>query len=221
MKEHILRKIVDEIIDSNGDIIGKEDMPENDGNMDSMANTTSDRTQSAGHQSFRNNYAGLMGFSVMEDENRNNSNVIEEEDEISKKYKAIRFDQEDKERGDIQFKVLPILSKNKILIEKTHWLPYNEKGTQTIQTGSKWFDISEYENLIDRFRKTGAKETLIESKLMEDKISDELSDDKSINKEKTSSNDVQDKKLKDIADVLNNKFNKIQLNKLVNLLEIK
>jgi hypothetical protein len=221
MKEHILRKIVNEIIDSNGDIIGKEDMPENDGNMDSMANTTSDKTQRIGHQSYRSNYAGLMGFSVMEDEKEDNSKVIEEDAENLKNYKAVKFNQEDKERGDIQFRVLPILSKNKILIEKTHWLPKNEKGIQTIQTGSKWFDISEYENLINKFRKTGAKETLIESKLVEDKISDEKSDDKSINKEKASSNDVQDKKLKDIADVLNKKFDKIQLNKLVNLLEIK
>ena len=55
----------------------------------------------------------------------------------------------------------------------------------------------------------------------EDKISDELDDEKSINKEKASNNDIQDKKLKDIADVLNKKFDKAELNKLVNLLEIK
>ena len=132
MKEELLRKIVNEIIDSNGDIIGKEDMPDNDGNMDSMANTTSDKTQRVGHQNFRNNYAGLMGFSVMEDKENNDSKVIEE-----------------------------------------------------------------------------------------DKISDELDDDKSINKEKASNNDIQEKKLKDIADVLNKKFDKAELNKLVNLLEIK
>jgi hypothetical protein len=221
MKEQLLRKIVNEIIDSNGDIIGKENMPDNDGNMDSMANTTSDKTQSVGHQSFRNNYAGLLGFSVMEDEKEDNSKVIEEDNDNLKNYKAIKFNQEDKERGDIQFRVLPILSKNKVLIEKTHWLPKNEKGEQIIQTGSKWFDISEYENLINKFRKTGAKETLIESKLIEDRISDERSDDKSINKEKTSSNDVLDSKIKVLADKLNKKFDKTQLNKLVNLLEIK
>jgi len=131
MKENLLRKIVNEIIDSNGDIIGKEDMPDNDGNMDSMANTTSDKTQMVGHQSYRSNYAGLLGFSVMEDKEKDDSNVIEE-----------------------------------------------------------------------------------------DKISDEKSDDKSINKEKSTGNDVLDKKLKDIADVLNKKFDKTQLNKLVNLLEV-
>ena len=131
MKERLLRKIVNEIIDSNGDIIGNEEMPENDGNMDSMANTTSDKSQSVGHQSFRNNYSSLMGFSVMEDKKEDENNVIEE-----------------------------------------------------------------------------------------DKIT-EKSDDKSINKEETSNNDVLDKKIKDLADKLNKKFDKTQLNKLVNLLEIK
>jgi len=132
MKENLLRKIVNEIIDSNGDIIGNEEMPENDGNMDSMANTITDKSQSVGHQNFRNQYSGLMGFSVMEDEKADDSKVIEE-----------------------------------------------------------------------------------------DKITDNKSDDKSINKEKASNNDVLDNKIKDLADKLNKKFDKTQLNKLVNLLEIK
>ena len=37
-------------------------MPENDGNMDSMANTTSDKTQRVGHQNYRNAYAWIIRF---------------------------------------------------------------------------------------------------------------------------------------------------------------
>jgi hypothetical protein len=130
MNSKIIKKLVNEIIDSNEDLIGTEDVPEVDNNSDSAAKGTTDMNVYKGHQNYRNNYASLLGFSVLEQEN-NDEEVIEE-----------------------------------------------------------------------------------------DKISDKKDDDKSINKENLN-NDILDKKIGNIADILNKKFNKIQLNKLVNLLEIK
>jgi len=228
MNSNIIKKLVNEIIDSNDNLIGSDNIPSTGSDLESAGIGTSDSNVFKGHQNYRNNYASILGFSVLEQEKNNDEKVIDEDKIINNdNYKALKFTQSDPNLGDIEMRILPIISQNKVLIEKNHWLPADKNGKRIIKTGKKFFNLSEYNDLIKKFRSLkNVKEIDIDKEryknesLDEDKISDKKDDDKSINKKKTN-NDILDKKIGNIADLLNKKFNKDQLNKLVNLLEIK
>jgi hypothetical protein len=59
------KKELMEIIDSNGDLIGKNDMPAVDANADTQANNTTDYNAKIGTQPFRYDMLGRFGFTMM------------------------------------------------------------------------------------------------------------------------------------------------------------
>ena len=59
------KKQISEIIDSNGDLIGLNDMPANDGNADTKAHGTTDQNVKMGQQPFRYDMLGRFGFTLM------------------------------------------------------------------------------------------------------------------------------------------------------------
>ena len=59
------KKELMEIIDSNGDLIGKNDTPTVDANADTQSNNTTDYNQKIGTQPFRYDMLGRFGFTLM------------------------------------------------------------------------------------------------------------------------------------------------------------
>jgi len=59
------KKALDEIIDSNGDLIGLNDIPTNGSDLESQANGTTDSNAKIGQQPFRYDMLGRFGFTLM------------------------------------------------------------------------------------------------------------------------------------------------------------
>jgi hypothetical protein len=70
------KKDIDEIINTNGELIGKEAIPTNGADLESQANNTTDYNAKIGQQPFRYDMLGRFGFTLMpfmEGEEKNQS----------------------------------------------------------------------------------------------------------------------------------------------------
>lgn len=62
---------IQEIIDSDDNIIGTEDLPQNDKNAESQASNTTDHNVQSHGQNFKNDFLGRFGFYFYESKNKN------------------------------------------------------------------------------------------------------------------------------------------------------
>ena len=56
---------IQEIIDSDGELIGVNDTPENGSNLETQANNTTDYNAKVGHQPYRYDMLGRFGFTLL------------------------------------------------------------------------------------------------------------------------------------------------------------
>jgi len=192
------KKELVEIIDSNGDLIGKNDVPTSGSDLDTRASNTTDYNQKIGTQPFRYDMLGRFGFTMMP--------FMESED--------------DKSTLDINFKELVNVTQEVFLLTLEYYYKNPNKlksdfrkisGNKNIEVGLK----DKFLELIKQF-KGKSNENIDESRVAEDKVVDNKSEDE-ISK-RSEDKGVRVKKIEKIAGLIN-KLDKKDIDKLINLLE--
>lgn len=199
------KKKLKEIIDSNGDLIGINDVPTSGADLETRASNTTDYNLKVGQQPFRYDMLGRFGFTLMpfmeSEEERNNNvdidfneliNVVQETYLLTLEY---YYKNPNKLKSD--FRKISDGDENKLKID----------------LANKFLD------LIKQFKRKES-ENIGESRVAEDKMVDKKSEDEISNKSKD--NGIKEKKIEKIAGLINKlELNKKDIDKLINLLEIK
>lgn len=203
-----------EIIDSNGELIGKNDTPTSGADLESQANNTTDYNLKIGTQPFRYDMLGRFGFSLLpfmegkeNQEQKELINVLAEL--VHKKYMK-----------DLQYFYK---NPNKL---KSDYRKQSEGENHTEECKST--DMEWARKIIKvvqpHFEKAFKEpENIDESKVTEDKVAeDKLIDKKSEDEmsKKSEDKEVREKRLEKIAGLIN-KLDQEAKDKLKNLLEIK
>jgi hypothetical protein len=204
------KKELMEIIDSNGDLIGRNDMPSVDANADTQASNTTDYNVKIGTQPFRYDMLGRFGFTLMPFmEGKENQGQKEFLDELTglmhQKYAEILeyyFRNPNKIKSDFR--------------KSQEETPGHDEECE--KRDIKW--AREVIKVVEKHFENAFKEpeSLDEAKVAEDKIVDKKAEDEISNK--TEDKEVRDKKLEKIAGLIN-KLEKKDIDKLKNLLERK
>ena len=208
----IKKKRLSEIIDTHGDLIGTDDVPQNDANADTQANNTSDYNQKIGTQPFRYDMLGRFGFTLMpfmEGEYKNQGQAELENDLVDI-------------MNDRYIDLLSHYKRNPKRIQSDYRKHVTDKeiSDETMEASVKWSDKilkviekhfdKQFKNLDEQYQ-----ENLVESKMIEDKMVTKV-EDKLVNKSDTK--DISDKKLEKIAGLIN-KLEKKDIDNLINLIE--
>ena len=197
-----------EIIDSNGELIGNNAIPSVDANADTQANNTTDYNSKIGTQPFRYDMLGRFGFTLMPfmegKENQGQQELLKDLTELMHK----RF-------VDIIGHYYRNPNKLKPDYRKISAGQHSEESAK--------FD-AEYARkivkVIEKHFENAFKEpeTLDEAKVVEDKFVERKREDEMT--EKDDDKEVRDKKIEKIAGLIN-KLEKKDIDKLINLLEVK
>jgi hypothetical protein len=205
----IKKKAIQEIIDSNGDLIGLSDIPTTGADLDSQANGTTDQNAKIGQQPFRYDMLGRFGFTLLPFfEGKENQEQLELLNDLAhlayERYMEILeyyYRNPNKLKSDFR-----------IMSEKSFDTQPDEKKEQNfkcaknmIKTVEKHFEnaFKEPENIDES--------TVAEDKVVEKKTEDEIS-------KKTEDKGVREKRLEKIADLID-KLDKDAKDKLKKLLE--
>lgn len=206
------KKDIDEIIDTNGELIGNNAIPDVDANADTQAKHTSDYNAKVGTQPFRYDMLGRFGFTLMpfmEGEKKNNTQAELENDLVdllnTRYYNILGYYYKNPQKLKPDFRKH---SNNKEISDEVMKdnIIWTDKLLKVIE---KHFEKS-FKNLDEQF-----KENLVESNVLEDKMVIKKEDEMSI---KSEDGEVREKKFEKIAGLIN-KLEKKDIDKLVNLLE--
>jgi hypothetical protein len=208
-----------EIIDSNGDLIGKNDTPEVDANADTQANNTTDYNAKIGTQPFRYDMLGRFGFSLLPffegKENQGQQELLDEltglmhqrfaetleyyyrnPNKLKSDFRKSREEghghDDECEKKDIEWakKIIKAIQPH---FEKAFKEPIEESSS-----------INE--------------DKIIEDNMVEDHVIEKRTEDEISNK--SEDKEIKDSKLRKIAGLIN-KLDQHDINKLKNLLETK
>lgn len=204
------KKDLDEIIDGTGNLIGNDGIPSVDANADTQAKHTTDYNAKVGTQPFRYDMLGRFGFSMMpfmegEEKNQAQNDLFNE----LTKYIYDRY-------VDVLKQYYKNPNKLKIDYRKISAGKGDDKyGSETakeiLKIVEKHFE-KQFKNLDEQFRENIAENKVVED-IMVKKSSDKMS-------KKSDDHEVREKKLEKIAGLIN-KLEKKDIDKLINLLEIK
>jgi hypothetical protein len=190
---------IEEIIDGDGNMIGQNDKPEVSPDIETQADKTTDYNAKAHAQNFKNDFLGRFGFYFYESEG-DNTNV---EDTLAK----IMYE---------KFKeTLNWYHENPDKLE-SDWKLHQNTTFEEQPEGSREHDY-EWAGDILKALSPHMKKDLNEASVVEDKITDKK-DDKLISKNKD--NDIIDKKMRKVADLLD-KLSDKEIDKLITVLESK
>lgn len=202
---------LNEIIDSDGELIGTEDVPTSGSDLETAANNTTDYNADIGHQKYRYSTLAMMGMSMPFYESKENVGSVPSP--ILKDIAKILYE---KYMETLKFYYQ---NPNKLKAD------YREKSDETFETQSEHgmqidMDLAnEILIKIEPYFEKDKENTLSESvvPVVEDKMVDKTEDEIS---SKGEENDIKDKKLTKIAGLIN-KMSQTDINKIVNLLERK
>jgi hypothetical protein len=208
----IKKKELFEIIDSNGELIGKNDIPTSGSDLESQASNTTDYNAKIGMQPFRYDMLGRFGFTLLPFfEGKENQEQVELLNDLA----HLAYDR--------YMEILEYYYRNpnklksdfRIISEKDFDSQPDDKKEKNFECAKKMIKIVEkhFENAFKE-----PQEKIDEAKVVEDKIVDKKSEDEMSNK--TEDKEVREKKLEKIAGLIN-KLEKKDIDKLVNLLERK
>lgn len=206
-----------EIIDSNGDLIGKNDVPSTGSDLESQASNTTDYNSKIGQQPFRYDMLGRFGFTLLPFfEGREDEGQQELIKDLAKLMHEKRTD------------VLKYYYKNpnKLKSDYRKEAEGQEHSEQCEKEDIAW--AKKFVKIVEpHFEKafkepideTGSinEDAIIEDNVVEDKLVDKKTEDE-ISK-KSEDKEVREKKLEKIAGLIN-KLDKEAKDKLANLLEI-
>jgi hypothetical protein len=198
-----------EIIDSNGDLIGKNDVPTSGADLETAANGTTDINAKIGTQPFRYDMLGRFGFSMFP--------FMEGKEENSQQ-KALLRD-------------LSQLMHERFIDILGHYYRNPNKLKPDYRKSSEGQHTEECQKFDDQWARKIVKvvekhfedafkepENLDEATVVEDRVIEKRSEDEMASKSKDK--EIGDKKLEKIADLID-KLDKESKDKLKNLLEAK
>jgi len=202
-----------EIVDSNGELIGKNDIPTNGNDLESQANNTTDYNVKIGTQPFRYDMLGRFGFSNLGfaegKENQEQKELLNDLAELihGKYIKDLEYfyRNPNKLKSDYRKAVDDKFHSEECQKEDIVWA---KKIIEAIQPHLK----KAFKEPIDEIN------SITESKVEEDKLVNKKSEDE-ISK-KSENQEIKDKKLQKVAGLIN-KLDKKDIDKLINLLERK
>jgi hypothetical protein len=211
----ITKKELNEIIDSNGDLIGNDDIPRSGSDMETQANGTTDQNVQKGNQPFRYDMLGRFGFTLLPffegEENQEQTELIKEVSneflELYKEFLEYYFRNPNKIKSDYR----------RIVQDGHHddnqIFNFSTNSQKIIKIFEKHFEGSfkQPENLDES--------AVSEEKVVEDKVIDKKSEDEM--SKKGEDKEVREKQVEKIAGLINRKFDKGDIDKLINLLERK
>jgi len=196
-----------EIIDSNGDLIGKNDTPTTGADLESQANNTTDYNAKIGQQPFRYDMLGRFGFTLMpfmegKEDNRESELIGELAEQIHEK----------------RLETLKYYYKNPNKLKSDY-----RKLSQTGNSETTEDDRECAENImrivLSNLEKVfGNSESLDEAAVVEDKMVNKRGEDEMSTKGEDK--EMREKKIEKIAGLIN-KLEKKDIDKLINLLERK
>ena len=213
----IKKKDLNEIIDTHGDLIGTDDIPQNDANADTQAKGTTDTNMKIGTQPFRYDMLGRFGFTLMpfmEGEDKNQGQAELENDLIDL-------------MNDRYLDLLKHYKRNPKRIQSDYrkHVTDGETSEETMKYSIEWAAkilkvvedhfgkaFSQIEKIDEVFQ-----ENMAEGKMIEDKMVDRK-EEKLVNKD--DSKEIRDKKIEKIAGLINN-LEKKDIDNLINLIERK
>jgi len=199
-----------EIVDSNGELITKNDTPTTGSDLESQANNTTDYNVKVGTQPFRYDMLGKFGFTLLPffegKENQEQVELLNDLTELMHQRYAETLEYYYRHPN----KLKPDFRKS---TEEAHGHD-DECEKSNIKRAKEAIKIVEkhFENAFKQ------PETLDETKVAEDKVIDKKDEDE-ISK-KSEDGDIKEKQLKKIAGLIN-KLDQGDINKIKNLLEKK
>lgn len=196
------KKELMEIIDSNGDLIGSNDVPQSGSDLDTAANNTTDYNAKIGTQPFRYDMLGRFGFTLMpfmEGKEEQADTFLHELTELMHK----RF-----------------VELSEYYIKHPNLLKPDNRKAKENHSESEKRDVDWAKEVMGLVEKHFGKEpeNLDEAKVVEDKVMDKKSEDEMSSKGEDK--EVREKKLEKIAGLID-KLEKKDKEKLKNLLERK
>lgn len=206
----IKKKDLLEIIDTNGELIGKNDIPTSGSDMETQANNTTDYNQRVGTQPYRYDMLGRFGMGFLPFyEGKESQEQLELVNDLAK----LMYD---KYMSTIEHYYR---NPNKL---KSDFRVMSEKDFESQPEDRKKIDIrlaGEIMKIVQlHFEKAFKPENIDEATVVEDKMIDKKTEDEISNKSEDKG--VQEKKLEKIAGLIN-KLDKKDVNKLINLIEAK
>jgi hypothetical protein len=213
----LTKRELNEIIDSNGDLIGKEDVPHSGGDMETQAHGTTDQNVRIGNQPFRYDMLGRFGFTLLPffegEENQGQTELLNDLAQLAyhRYMEILEYYYRNPNRLKSDFRMMSgkdFDSQPDDMKEKNFKCARN-----MVKTVEKHFEnaFKEPENIDES---AVAEEKVIEDKIIDKKGEDEIS-------KKSEDKDVRDKQVEKIAGLINKKFEKNDIDKLINLLESK
>lgn len=206
------KRQIQEIIDSNDDLIGTDDTPKNGTDLESQANNTTDYNAKVGHQPYRYDMLGRFGFTLLPFfEGKEDSNPDDLLDDLAKflyeKYmETLEYYYRNPQKLKSDFR-----KKSKLSFEE------DDSNEIDYQMAEKILDIVKphfegaIQELDKRLKKDISEGAFIEGKMLNKKDRKGVVD-------KTKDKEVIDKRTKKIADLIN-KLDKDDVKKIKNLLE--
>jgi len=199
MEKNFKKHDIEEVIDSNNNLVGTDDEPSTGANKETEAGGTTDKNARIAHQNYKNDFLGRFGFYFYESE-EDNKNV---EDNLARKL------------YEKYLEVLNHYHENPDDLEKD-WKLHQRVDFETQPEGSREHDY-EWASDILKMLEPHMKKDINEANVVEDKLTTKKKSNDIVKKEKK---DLTDKKLDKVADLLA-QLPKNDLDKLMNLLEEK
>ena len=210
------KKDIEEIVDSDNELIGNDSTPNSGSNLETQANNTTDYNAKVGHQPYRYDMLGRFGFTLLP--------FFEGEGEEVETPNPI-----------IEALAAQLFEFYKEILEKYYRNPQKLKSDfrkiskQDYETGDPEFGFEAAEKIFNAIKPhfeeafkeldDSLKNNIDENSFIEGKMLDDKKDRKDV-VDRKKSNDVLDKEVKTrrIADLIN-KLNKDDVKKIKNLLE--
>jgi len=209
----IKKKELFEIIDSNGDLIGKNNIPTNGSDLESQSNKTTDYNVRVGNQPFRYDMLGRFGFTLLPFFEGKEYN--DKQEKFMHDLAKLMYDKY-KETLEYYYRHPNKLKSDFRLHSKNDFDSQPEdKRKIDFKWAKKIVDVVQkhFENGFENFQ------NIDEIEIFEDVVRDKKNEVE-MTKNKND-NEIRDKQLKKIADLISKKLNKKEIGKLVNLIENK
>jgi len=208
----IKKKDLLEIIDSNGELIGKDDIPKNGANLETQASNTTDYNQKIGTQPYRYDFISRMGFSMLP--------FFESRQGFQEKNQQILLNKLSEFMHEKYLDVLKYYYKNPNKLKSDY---RKESENKTHSEDCEKNDIGWAKKIIKIIEQhminvLNEPENIDEGKVVEDKIIKKKTEDEM--SKKSEDKEIKEKKLEKIAGLIN-KLEKKDIDKLINLLERK
>lgn len=206
----LTKKELYEIIDTNGELIGKDDIPKSGSDLETQATNTTDYNAKIGMQPFRYDMLGRFGFTLLPFfEGKENQGQTELLNDLAK----LMYDK--------YMETLEYYYRNPNKL-KSDFRMHSEHDFETQPEDRKKIDFNWAKKIMKiiqpHFEKSFTEpEHLDENIVIEDKMLDKKGEGEFT--KRSESKEIRDKQVEKIAGLINKKFDKKDIDKLITLLE--